>query len=277
MSIDLTGEFQAILEGKVTLPGRVEDWQTSYRSAKPFSHVVIDDLFDQQILDALLTEMSGMGSDRWSTLDQDSRERTLRMRSAMALGHAGEHFLRIVHSAAFLYLLSEITGIAQLLPDPYLLGSGYAQMRRGDYFGVHSDRNVAYDTGLLRRLAMIVFLNKSWSKDYHGELELWSHDGKHCDVTIEPLYNRTAIFEVANPNFHGVPTPLACPPDRLRQSFIVYFHTAIVKEHDPIKAHTSIFAPRLYGANRMTVKSLVRDLTPPLVLRAARKLMKSGE
>jgi 2-oxoglutarate-Fe(II)-dependent oxygenase superfamily protein len=277
MSIDLTGEYQKILEGKVSLPGRVEHWQTSYRSAKPFSHVVIDDLFDQRTLDALLAEMSRMGADRWSTLDLDPRERTLRMRSAMALGDAGEHFLRIVHSAAFLYLLSEITGIAQLLPDPYLLGSGYAQMRRGDYFGVHSDRNVAYETGLLRRLAMIVFLNKSWSKDYHGELELWSHDGKHCDVTIEPLYNRTAIFEVANPNFHGVPTPLACPQDRLRQSFIVYFHTAIVKEQEPIKAHTSIFAPRLYGSNRMTVKSLVRDLTPPLVLRAARKLMKLGE
>lgn len=277
MSMDLTGEFRKILEGKISLPGRVEDWRTGYRGAKPFPHVVIDDLFDRQTLDDLLSEMSRMGSDRWMMLDQDARERTLRMRSAMALGDAGERFLRIVHSAAFLYLLSEITGIAQLLPDPYLLGSGYAQMRRGDYFGVHSDRNVAYDTGLVRRLAMIVFLNRSWSKDYHGELELWSHDGTHCDVTIEPLYNRTVLFEVAHPNFHGVPTPLDCPSDRSRQSFIVYFHTAVAKEAGPVKEHTSIFAPRLYGSNRMTVKSWIRDLTPPLVLRAARKLVKSRQ
>jgi len=100
---------------------------------------------------------------------------------------------------------------------------------------------------------------------------------KHCDVTIEPLYNRTAIFEVANPISTVFRLRSRVRRIGLRQSFIVYFHTAIVKEHDPIKAHTSIFAPRLYGANRMTVKSLVRDLTPPLVLRAARKLMKSGE
>jgi len=113
--------------------------------------------------------------------------------------------LSIVHAAGFLHFLSEITGIPQLLPDPYLLGSGYAQMRRGDYFNVHSDRNVAYDTGMLRRLAMIVFLNKSWPADYHGKLELWNHEATSCDATIEPLFNKTIIFEVANPNYHGFP------------------------------------------------------------------------
>jgi hypothetical protein len=272
MDIDLTKEFQRILAGKILLPGKVADLHATYSNAKPFSHVVIDNMFTEATLDALLSEMSQMGRERWSNVDLDTRERTLRMRSAAEMGEAGSRLLSIVHSAAFLYLLSEITGIPQLLPDPYLQGAGYAMMRRTDYFAVHSDRNVAYETGLVRRLAVIIFLNKAWSPEYHGDLELWSHDAKHCDVRIAPLYNRTAIFDVAYPNYHGVPTPLACPGDRMRQSFILYYHTANIKEQPDLKPHTSIFAPRLYGTNRATVKSLVRDMTPPLLLRAIRKL-----
>jgi hypothetical protein len=271
---DLTSEFQNLLKDKILLPNRVEDLRTIYQGAKPFPHVIMNKLFPEEILDSLLVEMSQMGRERWSSIDQDTRERTLRMRSAAEMGAAGDRLLSIVHSAAFLYFLSEITGIPHLLPDPYLQGSGYAMMRRSDYFSVHSDRNVAYETGLVRRLAMIIFLNKSWSPEYHGELELWSHDAKRCDVSIRPLYNTTVLFEVANPNYHGVPTPLACPTDRMRQSFILYYHTSSLKEETDLKPHTSIFAPRLYGTNRATLKSFIRDMTPPLLTRAIRKLRK---
>jgi Rps23 Pro-64 3,4-dihydroxylase Tpa1-like proline 4-hydroxylase len=271
---DLTANFQNLLRERVLLRNSVEDLHQTYRDGKPFPHVVVDNLFPEAMLDSLLVEMAEMGRERWSSIEQDTRERTLRMRSAAEMGAAGNQLLSVVHSAAFLYLLSEITGIAQLLPDPYLQGSGYALMRRSDYFSVHSDRNVAYETGLVRRLAMIVFLNKSWKPEYHGDLELWSHDAKRCDVSIAPLYNKTVIFEVANPNFHGVPTPLACPADRMRQSFILYYHTTVSKSGLELKPHTSIFAPRLYGTNRATIKSLIRDMVPPLVVRAIRRLRK---
>jgi Rps23 Pro-64 3,4-dihydroxylase Tpa1-like proline 4-hydroxylase len=274
MRAELTTEYQNLFGNKIRLPDKVENLRSNYLNAQPFSHLLMEDLFSTSLLDSLLIEMSQMGRERWSSVEQDPRERTLRMRSAAEMGEAGDHLLSIVHSAAFLYLLSEITGIAELLPDPYLQGAGFASMRRSDYFGVHSDRNVAYETGLVRRLAMIIFLNKSWDTGYHGELELWSHDGKRCEVSIPPLYNRTILFEVAHPNFHGVPTPLACPADRMRQSFILYYHTASVAGQTDIKPHTSIFAPRRYGSNRVTWKSVIRDLTPPLVTRALRKLRK---
>jgi Rps23 Pro-64 3,4-dihydroxylase Tpa1-like proline 4-hydroxylase len=176
----------------------------------------------------------------------------------------------MLHSAAFLYFLSEITGVRRLLPDPYLQGGGFAVMRRGDYFDVHADRNVAYDTGLMRRLAMIIFLNKSWKPEYNGQLELWSPDGKRCEVSIDPVFNRTILFEVAYPNFHGVPAPLACPPNLTRQSFIVYYHTAGA-EDAAVKPHTTIFAPRYFGTPSSTVRSIVREIAPPFIVRIARK------
>ena len=272
MQSDLTTEFSSLLAGKIELPRQIEELRSTYRDARPFPYVVIDRMFAPEVLEALLIEMTEMGGDKWKAIDQDSRERTLRMKSAADMGPAGEKLLGIVHSAAFLYFLSEVTGISQLLPDPYLLGSGYAQMRRGDYFNVHSDRNVAYDTGMHRRLAMIVFLNKSWSPEYHGKLELWNHEATRCEATVEPLFNKTVIFEVANPNYHGVPVPLACPADRSRRSFIVYYHTVGIKDQPDVKPHTSLFAPRSHGTNRMTLRQFAREVTPPFLVRALRKL-----
>jgi len=275
MSADLTEAYRSLLAEKAFIGERVEVLQSTYRDAKPFPHLVIDGMFSTRLLDSLLAEMSDMTPGQWSLVDRDARERTLRMRSVAEMGPAGTELLGIVHSAAFLYLLSEITGVGHLLPDPYLLGGGYASMRRSDYFGVHSDRSIAYETGLVRRLAMIIFLNKAWNPAYAGQLELWNHEATRCEASVDPLYNRTVIFEVANPNYHGVPTPLMCPADRMRRSFIVYYHTAGVDGTAAVRPHSSIFAPRLHGSNRMTLKALVREVTPPALLRAVRKLRES--
>src|ERR1700733_8845758 len=98
---DLTSEFQNLLKDKILLPNRVEDLRTIYQDAKPFPHVIMNKLFPEEILDSLLVEMSQMGRERWSSIDQDTRERTLRMRSAAEMGAAGDRLLSIVHSAAF--------------------------------------------------------------------------------------------------------------------------------------------------------------------------------
>jgi hypothetical protein len=272
MPRDLTADFSALFADRIRLPKRIEELRNAYRNALPFPHVVIDELFSPDILESLLGEMAGMGSKQWRLVDTASQERTRRMRSGVEMGAAGAQLVGLLHSAPFLYLLSEITGVWQLLPDPYLQGAGYAQMQPGDFFNVHSDRNIAYETGLNRRLAMIVFLNKAWDPKYNGQLELWNSEGTRCDVSIDPLYNRTVLFEVANPNYHGVPAPIACPADRSRQSFIVYYHTVGIDGKLDVAPHSSIFAPSFYRADG-TLRSFAREVTPPVLVKAAKKLI----
>jgi 2OG-Fe(II) oxygenase superfamily len=266
-----TPGFRELLDGKLELPSSIDDIKTAYRNAKPFPHVVLDGLFFESSLDPMLSEIGEMSREQWVSVDRDPRERTVRMRSAAEMREAGSRIVGIVHSAAFLYFLTEITGIEQLLPDPYLQGGGFAVMRRGDYFDVHADRSVAYDTGLTRRLAMIIYLNKAWPPEYRGELELWSPDGKRAEVSVAPLFNRTILFQVAYPNFHGVPAPLACPADRMRQSFIVYYHTAGANQLQGVKPHTTIFAPRFFGTPGATARSIVREIVPPFLRRLVRR------
>jgi 2OG-Fe(II) oxygenase superfamily len=282
MSRDLTADYSALFADRIRLATPIEALRDAYRNAVPFPHVVIDNLFAPPILEALLDEMAAMPEEQWRTQETKSLERIRRMRSGVELGSAGAQLLSLVHSAAFLYVVSEITGIWQLIPDPYLQGAGYAAMRRGDFFKVHSDRNIAYDTGLTRRLAMIVFLNKSWDPQYNGQLEMWNHEGTRCEVSIDPHFNRTVLFEVADPNYHGVPAPIDCPPQRSRQSFIVYYHTVGI-DGKQARPHSSLFAP---GFLRETptppnpLRTFTRNLTPPLLVKAARKLIslwKSGK
>jgi hypothetical protein len=273
MSLEPTTKSFASIGGMVNLPPQIDAWGATYLEASPFPHVILDDLFCSNILDALIDEMSGLREEQWRTVESISRERVRRMRSFGDLGAAGIQLVNLLHSASFLYLLSEITGIRQLLPDPYLQGAGYASMQPGDYFNVHSDRNVAYETGLIRRLAMIVFLNKSWDPRYNGQLELWDADARHCKVSIDPIYNRTVIFEVASPNFHGVPTPIACPPGRSRNSFILYYHTVGADRAADAVAHSSIFANDL-NRRRVKLLTIARQLTPPLLFNAAKRLVR---
>ncbi len=231
----------------------------------------MDNLFSTPLLDSAMAEAPRMAPEQWLNVEQENLEKIVRMRSAIELGDAGSRLLGVLHSAAFLYLLSEITGIWQLLPDPYLQGGGHALMRRGGYFKVHADRNVAYDTGLTRRLALIIFLNRDWPPEYGGQLELWNAEATRCEASIEPVFNRTILFEVAYPNYHGVPAPLACPPDRVRQSFIVYYHTAGSDEKP--KPHTSIFAPHFYRKKKSALRKFAAQVTPPIVASLARKLI----
>jgi hypothetical protein len=87
------------------------------------------------------------------------------------------------------------------------------------------------------------------------------------------LYNRTVLFEVADPNYHGVPAPIECPADRSRQSFIVYYHTVGIDGKPEERPRSSTFAPNFYRREKRKLRSLAREVTPPVVVKAAKKLV----
>lgn len=253
----------------IALPQSVETYAEAYRKAKPFPYVVIDDLFSSALLDRLVAEIPPVSADFWVHHDHEHEEK-YGQRSAVELGPVGFQLTGLLHSANFLYFLSELTGIWQLLPDPYLQGGGYSLMPEGAKFDVHVDRNTAYETGLVRRVGLIIYLNKDWKPDYGGQLELWNSDGTHCEIAIDPLFNRTAIFEIGDRNYHGVPRAIAAPGARSRNSFLVYFHTACAGSE--IIPHSSIYAPVRFQPKQPALRKVIKDLVPPFLFRRIKKL-----
>lgn len=250
--------------------GAVESLGSSYRTAKPFPHLIIDGLFSNQILERLVDEMKSLPPKSWVHHSEERQEK-YNLRSAVELGEAGRQLTGVLHSAAFLYSLSEITGVWNLLPDPYLEGGGYHVLPRGGYFDVHVDRNTAYITSLKRRLALIVYLNKSWRHEFGGQLELWRTDRTGPEVVVEPILNRTIIFEIADTNLHGVPAKVSCPEGESRNSFAVYYHTIGIDAKTDARPHSSIYLPDGYQRREPISISLMKEITPPIVWRGLRK------
>lgn len=219
-------------------------------------------------MDELLYEIPSLRDDRW-VHHEEKRLTKSNLRSAVDLGEIGYQHLSFLHSAAFLYLLAELTGIWHTVPDPYLSGAGYHVVPAGGRFDVHADRNVDHNTGLTRRLAMITYLNKDWRPEYGGQLELWSTDASRCEVVIEPLFNRTVLFEVADKNYHGV-RPVEKEGVE-RKSFAIYFHTVGFGDGKAASPHNSIYAPTFYR-KRSEIKHIVRDCIPPLLMRGVQRM-----
>ena len=272
MSLPDPSALLALLEKDIRLPEGLEGLSARYQTAQPLPHLVLDGLFPATVLDDIVEDMSEIQGESWLNLDTEGFERKIALRSAIDLTTTGQQLTALLHSATFLYLLTTLTGVRELLPDPYLQGGGYHRMPPGSFFHVHVDRNVAYDTGLRRRLALIIFLNKAWKQEYGGHLELWSADGLHREVSIEPIFNRTVIFEVASANYHGVPAPIASPAGSSRNSFLVYYHTVGADGSEDIAPHSSIFAPKREGRLGIAVRRIARDCLPPIVFRPLRKL-----
>jgi Rps23 Pro-64 3,4-dihydroxylase Tpa1-like proline 4-hydroxylase len=263
----------SLLSKQIVLPDSLENLNAVFNKAKPFPHVIIDNMFSSMLLEQLVGEVPSLADRHWVHEDDEHMER-YNLRSAVDLGEFGFQLTAFLHSAAFLYFLSELTGIWELLPDPYLQGGGYHMIPVGGKFDIHSDRNTAYETGLIRRLSLIIYLNKDWKPEYGGQFELWNSNGTQRETVVEPLFNRTVIFEIADGNYHGVPRPVACPPGRSRNSFLVYYHTAAANGGKNVAPHTSLYAPSFYRSNRSKLGSIVKDVTPPVLLRALKSVRK---
>lgn len=268
--------IMSVLKDKISLPDTPENLGHAYKTAKPFPHLIIDNMFPSSQLDKLAAEMRPLTTDHWVHEDSEHLKK-INLRSAVDLGEHGFQHTSFLHSAGFLYFLSELTGIWELLPDPYLQGAGYHIIPQGGKFDVHVDRNTAYETGLNRRITLITYLNKSWEHEYGGQLELWNADGSRCEVVVEPIFNRTIIFEIADNNYHGVPKPVAAPRGRSRNSFAVYYHTAAGKNQKDFTPHGSLYAPSFYSSDKnvSTFRRTVKDLTPPILVRGFRRLQKT--
>jgi hypothetical protein len=263
---DRTTEVLSFLRCKLSPSRSVTDLLDEYKHAQPFPHLILDDLFPGEILDSILKELPPAPSEKWVNQRHPLMIKS-NLRSAVDLEEHGYAFASILHSAAFLYFLTEITGIKALLPDPYLGGAGYHVIFEGGNFDVHADRNTDYHCGLRRRLAMLVYLNKAWQPGFGGQFELWDQHGTRCEKVIEPIFNRTVIFEVDDSNFHGV-RPVTSGTGVARKAFVAYFHTV----DGAIVHHNSLYAPSIYQASDGVIHRVARATLPPFLWDGLRKL-----
>ena len=215
-----------------------------YAFAEPFCHAVIDDFLPTKLIEQTLAHFphdkkahdkiyqKGYGGQfKRQVLPADCDEFT-------------RNLFGFFNSSAMLKFLEGITNIQGLLPDPYFAGGGFHEISTGGLLGVHADFRVNEGLQLIRRVNVLIYLNKNWQEAYGGKLELWDKTMQNKVKEVAPLFNRCVIFNTDIDSFHGHPEPLTTPPDITRKSIALYYYTALEVKNEGKSADHTLYVAR---------------------------------
>ncbi|HEX7807805.1 MAG TPA: 2OG-Fe(II) oxygenase [Thermoanaerobaculia bacterium] len=215
--------------------------RAQYQSGDPFPHIVIDGLFDDAELDALVADFPKPGETRWMRFDSPTEKKLGYYHEHSRITDRTRHFLDAMNGFEMLLFLEEMTGIEGLIPDPYFGGGGLHQIEPGGFLKIHADFNVHPKLKLDRRANMLVYLNRGWREEWGGHLELWNDTMTECRKRILPSFNRTVVFSTTDTSYHGHPHPLTSPEGVTRKSVSLYYYTAGRPEEERSAPHDTIF------------------------------------
>jgi hypothetical protein len=218
-----------------------------FRERDPFRHIVIDDFLSADACAALLTQFPPFerGNARNEAGELGAKSTVEKIRD---LGPAYTALDDLIQTREFLDLIGRITGIPNLLYDPWYFGGGTHENRAGQDLDPHVDFNRHPVERWHRRLNLIVYLNREWRDAWGGSLEMHT-DPRAADdrvTTITPLYNRAVIFETTEWSWHGF-SRVALPTDKSslsRKSIALYFYTTERPQDELADTHSTIYIDR---------------------------------
>ncbi len=244
------------------LETRIDEFAKTFAEAKPFRHLIVDEFLEPEVAAAAFSVFPKM--QEMDTL-KDFRQYKAQ---DPAIDKFDPIFSQIIfkhlQSPRFLEIMSKISGIPNLLADGQLYASGLAQGANGSFLNVHIDNSSHPKTKHYRRLNLLVYLNKYWTEEKGGNLELWSADMSDS-VAILPTFNRMVIFATDKQSWHGH-RHVNTPDGDTRKSINIYYFT----EESPNKTdyyHVTSFRARkneilnqvLYPVDNM-VRTMARSL-----------------
>ncbi|MGA9335709.1 MAG: 2OG-Fe(II) oxygenase [Rudaea sp.] len=225
----------------------LDDLSQRYANAQPFRHVLIENFLEHDFAERLLAEFPAF--ENGNCIGDDGRpggKSTIeRMR---LLGPACRSLDHVVQQPDFLALIGRITGIDELLYDPFYLGGGTHENKSGQALQAHVDFNYHPSERWHRRLNLIVYLNPVWEESWGGNLELYRdpYQDAKPSVRIVPTMNRCVIFETTERSWHGFDR-ISVPADRAdlsRKSLALYFYTKQRPADEIAGKHTTHYVNR---------------------------------
>jgi len=197
-------------------------WRDRFAGAKPFPHVVIDELFDP----TSLAEAARNFPDPSEMAEKPGRAGVLeisdRSRVPSRLVEVSDELL----GARFTTWLSLVSGLDKLATDP--AGNWGVLRQSGD--GVEGKIHVAPerhpDKPWYRRLTLILHLSEGLSEANGGCFQLWDRDKATARTTIAPVFNRAVVFLNSPTAYHNASKTRLGPAQMRRIMQALYFTEA---------------------------------------------------
>ena len=214
---------------------------TSFASAEPFPHTVIDSFLPEDIAKQCAEAFPAPGSEqwihyahlnsaKWGMTDLESMPGVLRGVTVA------------LNSPQFTRSLSTLSQVPDLESDPMLSGGGLHVSRQGGFLNVHTDFvSHPLNRTWRRQLNLLLYLTEDWDEAWGGHLELWDADMRSAVQRVEPKFNRCVIFRTSTTSYHGVPEPLNTPGTTQRNSLALYYFS---DERRAVKPRATSYRPR---------------------------------
>ncbi len=264
-SVDDFDDIVARMVPIARLTAKRDEIRAQYLEAKPYPHAVLDGFFDEQILDRIASEFPDRAQRDWLTWDTRNEFKQT-SRGCADLPPFTQTFLWQMCAAPMMAFLDTVTGFRDLVMDPMFQGGGLHELFRGGWLNIHTDYAKHPVLPMVRRLNLIIYLNRDWDPAWGGALELWDSATKTCGARVEPVFNRAVLFPT-NDTLHGFPDPLTCPSNRSRKSVSFFYWVTDPEE--------GVYIPHFLPASRQARRAaLLRSLVPPIA-RSARNSVKA--
>ena len=172
-----------------------------YINAKPFPHCIVDGVFNKYDLIPVIAS--------WPKTHEHYTKNQFEVDKGSTLSEKqmGEYITDFIHinfqSQQFILWLEKLTGITGLVFDcrKFALHETF----KGGSLKPHCDYTISKVTGLQLRVNVLLYLNEDWKPEYNGCLDLYDSKPMHGGtlresqpaVSIEPLFNRMAIFTMS--------------------------------------------------------------------------------
>lgn len=269
-------------------------YASTYSSADPYKHIVIDNLVPEALAHACMKELQAkhyLPSSSASGASSFWKSRSTPMGAkrgrggypentqAEVFGPSTVRLFDFFQSRRFVAFLETLTGIRNLTADSRMFGGGPFSIVNGGFLSLHTDFNKhqTCQKGLLpipnnepipgcrvvtpgwRRLNLLMYLNEGWREEWGGSFELWETDPRYSFLQyskkVLPLLNRIAIFSVTDVSIHGHLDSVNHPHGEARKSLSFYYYTPTIDDEPLI---TPLLHESVYMPGHAALRSVER-------------------
>lgn len=212
-----------------------------YRAADPFPHGVYDDFLPHDLAVRLSESFPSFDSIEWIQRDNEQNRRVYQ-HDETKIPYLHRQMLREFNSRQFVLFIETLTGIDNLIPDPYFIGGGLHLSGPGDFLKIHADFNWHHKLQAYRRVNALLYLSETWDESWGGAIEFWDREMTGAVDRAFPRFNRLVVFSTSEHSNHGQRVPNACPPGVTRAVFNLYYYSTHRDDDDAAeKPHFTLY------------------------------------
>lgn len=220
--------------------GNYQQLNNQFVGTPPYPMIVLDNFLPYDFAKSMQQEVDEIPSQYWTEFTR--KNSYMRECTNMAPCAKANQLAMEIHSQAGMTWLTKLTGIKDLIPDPYLVGAGYSQSFAGDSLKIHTDFNWNDKIRVHRMASLILYLSdEDWQEDWGGHIQFKDFNNKEVVQNVSPLFNRAVIWRHHKRGFHGYPDPMTCPADRSRKTFRIFFYVSNAEYDSSDRPHRSLY------------------------------------